>query len=65
MSESVFNKTSEDYNKWIMDTYVPIDFCGTPSTMTNDTFVPWDWTSTDYDAIEVTFETDIANLEQE
>ena len=64
-AKSVFNKTSEDYNKWIMDTYVPIDLCGTPSTESNDTFFPWDWTIIDYDAIEVTFETDILGLNEE
>ena len=31
-AKSVFNKTSEDYDKWIPDTYVPINLCGTPST---------------------------------
>ena len=48
-----------------MDTYVPIDLCGTPSTETNDTFFPWEWTIIDYDAIEVTFETDILELKEE
>ena len=48
-----------------MDTYVPIDLCGTPSTESNDTFFPWDWTIIDYDAIEVTFETDILGLNEE
>ena len=31
-AKSVFNKTSEDYDKWISGTYVPINLCGTPST---------------------------------
>ena len=55
-AKSVFNKTSEDYDKWIPDTYVPINLCGTPSTESNDTFFPWDWTIIDRDTNQSEFQ---------
>ena len=60
--KSVFNKTSADYNQWKIEDYAIFDFCGTPSTEANDNFFPWEYTITEYDAVEVSFETDIYQL---
>ena len=63
-SKSVFDVTSQDYDSWKLDTYVPIDFCGTPSTESNDNFFPWNWTTVDFDAVEVSFESDVWDLNE-
>ena len=61
---SVFNLTSADYNQWKIEDYGIFDFCGTPSTEANDNFFPWEYTITEYDAVEVAFETDIYALDE-